>query len=82
MSESIKRSTTSTKSSGLISRLMEDTLLEKSLISLNAPRWSHLRTSTRRTKSLYGRLQVMMKKMKYFLIEMFSRLVVLLRLRS
>ena len=82
MSRSTRRSTTSTKSPGWILLQTEVTPLGKSLINLNAPRWSRLRTSTRRTKSLSGRLQVMTKRMKYFLTETFSRLGVLRRLRS
>ena len=69
MSRSTKRSTTSIKSRGLILQLMEDMLPEKSLISLNAPRWSRTGMYIRKLKSLSGRLLVMIRRMKCFQIE-------------
>jgi len=82
MSRSTRRSTTSTRYPGWILQLMEDTLPEKSLISLNAPRWLRSRTSIRKLKSFSGRLLVTIRKMKCFLIEIFSLKGALLRWRS
>ena len=82
MSRLTRRSITSTKFRGWILQLMEDTLPEKSLISLNAQRWSRMGIYTRRLKSLSGRLRVMIRKMKFFLIGIFSRKGVSLRWRS
>ena len=82
MSRSTKRSTTSIKSRGLILQLMEDMLPEKSLISLNAQRWCRMGIYTKELKSLYGRLLVMIKKMKCFQIGTYSPKGVLLRWRN
>ena len=82
MSRSTKRSITSTKFHGWISQLMEDTLPEKSLISLNAQRWYRTGTYTRRLKSLSGPLRAMMRKTKSFLIGTYSLKAVSLRWRS
>jgi len=82
MLRSTKRSITSTKLSGWILLQTEAMPLGKSLISLNAPRWSRTGISTRKQKSLFGRLLVMMRKMKFFLIGIFSREAVSLRWRS
>ncbi len=82
MSRSTRRSTTSTRYPGWILQLMEDTLPEKSLISLNALRWSRSHTSIRELKSFSGRLLVTIRKMKCFLIEIFSLKGALLRWRS
>jgi len=81
MSKSTRRSITSTRSRGWISQLMEATLLEKSLISLSAHKWYPSHTSIRKRKSLSGRLQAMMKRMKYFLTGIYSRLGVSSRWR-
>ena len=72
MSRSTKRNINSTKFRGWISQLMEDTLLEKSLISLNAQRWCRMDMYIRKLKSLSGRLRRMMRKTKSSLIEIFS----------
>ena len=82
MSRSTKRSITSIKSRGWISLLMEDMLPEKSLISLNAQRWSRLPMYTKELKSLYGRLQAMMRRMKSSLTGIYFLKAVLLRWRN
>ena len=82
MSRSTRRSITSTKFRGWILQLMEDTLPEKSLISLNAQRWSRMDISTRRLKSLSGRLRVMIRKTKFFLTGMFFLKAAFSRCRS
>jgi hypothetical protein len=73
MSKLTKRNITSTKFPGWILPPTEAMPLGKSLISLNAPRWSRSRTSIKRRRSLCGRLRRMMRKMKSFLIGMFSQ---------
>ena len=82
MSRSTRRSITSTKFPGWILQLMEDTLPEKSLISLNAQRWSRMDITTRRLKSLSGRLRVMIRKTKFFLTGMFFLKAAFSRCRS
>ena len=82
MSRSTRRSITSTKFRGWILQLMEDTLPEKSLISLNAQRWCRMDIYTKRLKSLSGRLRAMIRKTKCFLTEMFSLKAAFLRCRS
>ena len=82
MSRSTKRSITSIKFRGWISQLMEDMLPEKSLISLNAQRWSRLPMYTKELKSLYGRLQAMMRRMKSSLTGIYFLKAVSLRCRS
>ena len=72
MSRSTRRSITSIKYPGWILLQTEATPLGKSLISLNAQRWSRMDISTRRLKSLSGRLRVMIRKTKSSLIEIFS----------
>ena len=68
-----KQNITSTKFPGWILPPTEAMPLGKSLINLNAQKWSRMGTSTRRRKSLYGRLLRTMRKMKSFLTEMFSQ---------
>ena len=82
MSRSTRRNITSTKFRGWISQLMEDTLPEKSLINLNAQRWCRMGIYTKELKNFYGHLLVMIRKMKCFLIEIFSLKGALLRWRS
>ena len=82
MSRSTRRSITSTKFRGWISQLMEDTLPEKSLISLNAQRWCRMDIYTRGLKSLSGRLRAMIRKTKFFLTEMFFLKAAFSRCRS
>ena len=82
MSRSTRRSITSIKFRGWISQLMEDMLPEKSLISLNAQRWSRLPMYTKELKSLYGRLQAMMRRMKSSLTGIYFLKAVLLRWRN
>ena len=82
MSRSTRRSITSIKFRGWILQLMEDTLPEKSLISLNAQRWCRMDIYTRRLKSLSGRLRVMIRKTKFFLTGMFFLKAAFLRCRS
>ena len=82
MSRSTRRSITSIKYPGWILLQTEATPLGKSLISLNAQRWSRMDISTRRLKSLSGRLRVMIRKTKFFLTEMFSLKAAFLRCRS
>ena len=72
MSKLTKRNTTFTKSPGWILLQMEAMPLGKSLIDLNAQRWYPSGTSTRKRKSLSGRLRAMMRKMKYFLTGTYS----------
>jgi len=76
------RSTTSIKYHGWTLLQMEAMPLGKSLTSLTAPRWYRMDTSTRRQRSLSGRLRVMMKKMKCSLIGMYSLKVALLKWKS
>ena len=82
MSRSTRRSITSIKYPGWILLQTEATPLGKSLISLNAQRWSRMDISTRRLKSLSGRLRAMIRKTKFFLTEMFSLKAAFLRCRS
>ena len=82
MSRSTRRSITSIKFRGWILQLMEDTLPEKSLISLNAQRWCRMDIYTRRLKSLSGRLRVMIRKTKFFLTGMFFLKAAFSRCRS
>jgi len=82
MSRLTKRNITSTRFRGWISQLMEDTLPEKSLINLNVQRWCRTGMYTKKLKSLYGRLRVMTRKTKSFLIEIFYLKGALLRCRS
>ncbi len=82
MSRSTRRSITSIKYPGWILLQTEATPLGKSLISLNAQRWSLMDISTRRLKSLSGRLRAMIRKTKFFLTEMFSLKAAFLRCRS
>ena len=64
-----KRSTTSTRFHGWILPPTEAMPLGKSLINLNAPRWSRTGMYIRKLKSLSGRLLVMIRRMKCFQIE-------------
>ena len=82
MSRSTRRSTTSIKYPGWILLQTEATPLGKSLISLNAQRWSRMDISTRRLKSLSGRLRVMIRKTKFFLTGMFFLKAAFSRCRS
>jgi len=82
MSRLTKRNITSTRFRGWISQLMEDTLLEKSLTSLNVQRWYRMDIYTKRLRSLFGRLRVMMRKTMSFLTGMFSLKAVFSRCRS
>ena len=82
MSRSTRRSITSIKYPGWILLQTEATPLAKSLISLNAQRWALMDISTRRLKSLSGRLRAMIRKTKFFLTEMFSLKAAFLRCRS
>jgi hypothetical protein len=82
MSRLTRRNITSTKFRGWISQLMEDTLPEKSLISLNAQRWCRMDMYIKKLKSLSGRLLRMMRKTKCSLIEIFSLKGVSLRCRN
>ena len=69
MSKLTSRNTTSTKYPGWILLQTEAMPLGKSLISLNAPRWSRTGMYIRKLKSLSGRLLVMIRRMKCFQIE-------------
>ena len=82
MSRSTRRSITSIKYPGWILLQTEATPLGKSLISLNAQRWSRMDISTRRLKSLSGRLRVMIRKTKFFLTGMFFLKAAFSRCRS
>ena len=82
MSRSTRRSITSIKYPGWILLQTEATPLGKSLISLNAQRWSLMDISTRRLKSLSGRLRVMIRKTKFFLTGMFFLKAAFSRCRS
>ena len=67
-----KRNITFIKFPGWILPPTEAMPLGKSLIDLNAQRWYPSGTSTRKRKSLSGRLRAMMRKMKYFLTGTYS----------
>jgi len=82
MSKLIKRSTTSTKYPGWILLQTEATPLGKSLISSTVPRWSHMGISTKGIRSLFGRLRVMIRRMKFFQIGMYSLKGALLKWKS
>ena len=82
MSRSTRRSITSIKFPGWILPPTEVMPLGKSLISLNAQRWSHMDMYTKEPKSLSGRLRVMIRKMKSSLIEIFSLKAAFSRCRS
>ena len=82
MSRSTRRSITSINYPGWILLQTEATPLGKSLISLNAQRWSRMDISTRRLKSLSGRLRVMIRKTKFFLTGMFFLKAAFSRCRS
>ena len=69
MSKLTSRNTTSTKYPGWILLQTEAMPLGKSLISLNAPRWSRTGMYIRKLKSLSGHLRVMIRRMKCFQIE-------------
>ena len=69
MSKLTSRNTTSTKYPGWILLQTEAMPLGKSLISLNAPRWSRTGMYIRKLKSLSACLLVMIRRMKCFQIE-------------
>ena len=82
MSRSTKRSITSIRYPGWILLQTEAMPLGRSLISSNAQRWSRSPMFIKELKSLYGRLLVMIKKMKCFQIGTYSPKGVLLRWRN